>query len=209
MASIVAICNMALSRLGTRARVSDLTEESTEAQQCAIWFDQARDTALRAHDWNFARRHATLAERADVTAPSAWRRVYSYPTDCLHLRGLSPDLRSPASFQVSSALDAGNNAVKVIFANTDSAEAWYTARIEDTTLWDAGFTSAMAAMLAASVAMPITQKESIALAAQREAQLVLAQAMADDANEAASQTHRYTPEVLAVRGFEAISDEGA
>lgn len=208
MASVVAICNMALSRLGTRARVADPAEDSTEAQQCAIWFDQARDAALRAYDWNFARRYVRLAERADVVPPSVWSHAYSYPTDCLRLRGLLPDLRPPVAFQVSSALDAGNNAVKVIFAGVDAAEAWYTARIEDTALWDAGFTASMAAMLAAYVAMPITQKESIAQASQREAQLVLAQAMADDANEAVGQMRHDTPESLAVRGFAASRDEG-
>ena len=201
MASIVAVFNMALSRLGTRARIADPGEDSTEAQHCSIWFDQARDAALRAHDWNFARRYLRLAERADVTPPTGWSCVYSYPGDCMRMRGILPDLLPPVAFQVASALHANRNAVRVILANVSAAEAWYTARIADTELWDAGFTRAMAAVLAAHVALPITQKESIAQAMAQRAQLELAQAMADDANEGVHQIHRYPPEALSVRGF--------
>ena len=78
MASIVAVCNMALSRLGTRARIADPQEDSVEAQHCAIWFDPARDAALRAHDWNFARRYLRLAARAEqLCAAYALRRLHA------------------------------------------------------------------------------------------------------------------------------------
>jgi hypothetical protein len=207
MASIVAVCNMALSRLGTRARIADPREDSVEAQHCAIWFDPARDAALRAHDWNFARRYLRLAARADVTPPTGWALAYSYPGDCLRLRGILPEQAPPSAFQVASALDGAGNAVRVILANVAAAEAWYTARIVDAELWDAGFVRAMAAMLAAHVALPITQKESIAQAMALRAQLELAQAMADDANEGVNLAHRLAPATLAVRGID--TGEGA
>jgi hypothetical protein len=207
MASRVAIYNMALSRLGTRARVADPDEDSVEAQNLSVWFDAARDSALRAHDWNFARRYLVLAENGSVTPPSVWGYAYSFPNDCIRFRGILPDMRPAVRFEVASALDGGSNRVKVIFSNAAQAEGWYTARIEDTELWDAGFTAAMAAVLAAHVALPITQNESIAKAKQAEAQQALMEAAAADANEAVNQVHRYTPETLSVRGYTA-DDEG-
>ncbi len=206
MTSRVAIYNMALSRLGTRARVADPDEESVEAQNLSVWFDQARDSALRAHDWNFARRYLTLAENGDVARPSIWAYAYSWPADCLRFRGILPDMRPPVRFEVASALDGSSNRVKVIFSNAAQAGGWYTARIEDTELWDAGFTAAMAAVLAAHVALPITQNESIAKAKQAEARQALMEAAAADANEGVNQVHEHTPETLAVRGYTA--DDG-
>jgi hypothetical protein len=207
MASKVAIYNMALSRLGTRARVADPDEESVEAENLSVWFDAARDATLRAHDWNFARRYLVLAENGGVTPPSVWAYAYSWPNDCLRFRGILPDMRPPVRFEVASALDGGSNRVKVIFSNAAQAEGWYTARIEDTELWDAGFTAAMAAVLAAHVALPITQNESLSKAKAAEARDALMQAAADDANESTDQVHAYTPETLAVRGITA-GDEG-
>lgn len=208
MASQLEIWNMALSMLGTRSRVADTSEDSTEAQQCSIWFAPARDAALRAFDWNFARRYLTLALRADVTLPSNWAYAYSYPPDCLRFRGIQPMVVPPVKFQVSSA-DAADVPVKVIFTNAAQAEGWYTRRIEDTTLFDSGFVRAMAAVLAAHIALPVTQKDSTAKAMGDRAMQIMLQATADDANEGVNQVQRFTPEDLAVRGFSSDDDASA
>ena len=208
MASLIQIWNMSLSMLGTRARISDPEENSTESQQCSVWFEPARDATRRAFDWNFARRYLLLSERSDITLPSNWRVAYSYPSDCIRFRGILPDMVPPTQFKVSSALDANSNVVRVIFANVAQAEGWYTARIEDTELFDPGFVCAMAAVLAAHVALPITQKESIAQAMGKRAELEVMRAAADDANEGVNQIQHFTPEELSARGFNA-DDDGA
>lgn len=209
MASEIEIKNMALSMLGTTARISDPGEDSVEATQTSIWFEPARDAALRSFDWNFARRYVTLAERADVTPPSRWAYVYSYPDDCLRFRGILPLGVPPVKFQVSGAMDASSNRVRVVFSNAAQAEAWYTARVESTELWDAGFVRAMAAVLAAHVALPITQTESLAKAMAERATFEMIRATTDDANEGVTQVHQFTPEDLAVRGFSADDDASA
>ncbi len=79
----VVICNRALSRLGTRATIQALDENSTEARTVSIWYAATRDTLLRAHDWNFARRRVMLAGQG--AGPTGWAFRYALPTDCIRL----------------------------------------------------------------------------------------------------------------------------
>ena len=39
----VDLCNRARSRLGTRATIADLSENSTEARQIKLWYATVRD----------------------------------------------------------------------------------------------------------------------------------------------------------------------
>ena len=96
MTSDIDICNRALSRLGTRATIAALSENSTEARTAAIWYATTRDALLRAADWNFARRRVALAELG--TPPTGWAFRYALPTDCLRLLRLAstgPGLPAP------------------------------------------------------------------------------------------------------------------
>ena len=55
------IANMALSRLGTRATIADLSENSTEARQINLWYATVRDDLQSLVDWNFNRVSQALA----------------------------------------------------------------------------------------------------------------------------------------------------
>ncbi|TBR28110.1 MAG: hypothetical protein EPO10_14715, partial [Reyranella sp.] len=74
------IGNMALSRLGTRATIADLTENSTEARQLNLWYATVRDELQSLVDWNFNRVSQALA--ASGTPPARWASSYAYPSDC-------------------------------------------------------------------------------------------------------------------------------
>ncbi len=80
------IGNMALSRLGTRATIADLTENSTEARQINLWYATVRDDLQSLVDWNFNRVSQALA--ASGTPPARWASSYAYPSDCLKMRRL-------------------------------------------------------------------------------------------------------------------------
>ena len=80
------IGNMALSRLGTRATIADLTENSTEARQINLWYATVRDELQSLVDWNFNR--VTQALAASGTPPARWSASYAYPSDCLRMRRL-------------------------------------------------------------------------------------------------------------------------
>ena len=68
MASPVQICNMALSHIGSEARVSSISppDGSVEAGHCATFYDVARTEMLEPGNWAFALKRAALAQ---VTNP--------------------------------------------------------------------------------------------------------------------------------------------
>jgi hypothetical protein len=190
----VDICNRALSRLGTRATVAALDENSSEARTVAIWYAATRDSLLRVHDWNFARRRVLLA--AQGVAPTGWRFRYALPTDCIRLLRLTsaePEAGS-ARFEV-----AGDVAARFVLCDAPAAEAVYTARVDDPNLYDAGFASALVDQLAAHIAYPITQKTETAVRLAQLARVALADAMAANVNEAETAGHDRLPDWIAGR----------
>ncbi len=192
--SHVDICNRALSRLGTRATIQALDENSTEARTVSIWYAATRDTLLRAHDWNFARRRVALARLG--TGPTGWAFRYALPMDCIRLLRIasaSPDAGSPR-FEV-----AGDSASRFVLCDEPMVEAVYTARVDNPNLYDAGFASALVDQLAAHVAYPITQKTEVAVRLAQMARAAIADAMAADVNEAAPADEDRPPDWIAGR----------
>lgn len=190
----VDICNRALSCLGTRATVAALDENSSEARTVAIWYAATRDSLLRVHDWNFARRRVLLA--AQGVAPTGWRFRYALPTDYIRLLRLTsaePEAGS-ARFEV-----AGDVAARFVLCDAPAAEAVYTARVDDPNLYDAGFASALVDQLAAHIAYPITQKTETAVRLAQLARVALADAMAANVNEAETAGHDRLPDWIAGR----------
>lgn len=191
----VDICNRALSRLGTRATISALDENSTEARTASIWYAATRDTLLRSHDWNFARRRVVLAGQG--AGPTGWAFRYALPTDCIRLLRISParpDDTGSARFEV-----AGDAASRFVLCDEPAVEAVYTARVDDPNLYDAGFASALVEQLAAHVAYPITQKTETAVRLAQLARAAIADAMAADVNEAAPADEGRPPDWISGR----------
>ena len=190
----VDICNRALSRLGTRATISALDENSTEARTAYIWYAATRDVLLRSHDWNFARRRVILAGQG--SAPTGWTFRYALPTDCIRLLRIASALphRDPVRFEV-----AGDSTSRFVLCDEPAAEAVYTARVDDPNLYDAGFASALVDQLAAHIAYPITQKTEIAVRLAQMARAALADAMAADVNEAVGAEGDRIPDWIAAR----------
>lgn len=190
----VDICNRALSRLGTRATISALDENSTEARTAYIWYAATRDVLLRSHDWNFARRRVILAEQG--SAPAGWSFRYAFPTDCVRLLRIASALphRDSVRFEV-----AGDSTSRFVLCDEPAAEAVYTARVDDPNLYDAGFASALVDQLAAHIAYPITQKTEIAVRLAQMARAALADAMAADVNEAVGAEGDRIPDWIAAR----------
>ena len=201
MASVVAICNLALSRLGTKASIAALDEASTEARICNAHYADCRDTLLRDFDWNFARRVETLALRSE-SPPTGWSFVYSLPNKCARFRGIWLGPRptgAPADWALGGIADNGGNDAVAIFTNQAEAEGLYTRIIENSALFSAGFTKALSWRLAEAIALPITTKDSIAELMARRAPLKVAEAF--DANEGITTTDQQVPDFLSVRGY--------
>lgn len=162
MVTEVSICNMALSHVGGRGRISSLSEASEEARQCSLHYRQARDETLRALPWPFAAKRKALALTGEPPPPG-WAFSYEYPADCLAPRYLSPASRGGDAppFEVGVSSDLSR---RLIHSDAAAPVLVYTARVTNPALFDPMFASALALRLAAYVAMPLTGRQEAAQA---------------------------------------------
>ncbi len=161
--SDVSICNMALGHLGARP-ITAIDEDSSAASYCNIFWDNTRDEVLREFPWNFADK-SVLGAALDVPTvfDDLWLYAYTYPVDCVQLKGVTDDgVDTPFDFKVVlDTLDSGEQR-RLILVNAGTAVINYTARIENTALWDAKFVASMALKLAFKLAVPVTKNAAIA-----------------------------------------------
>lgn len=177
MASVVQICNIALSRIGQSSRIDSLSEQSLAAELCTLHYDECRKQVLRDFDWPFAEARVYLADIG--SPPQNWAYRYRYPTDCLKARWITvpgmekppADLRPP--FKVIHA--SGGRAIAT---NQPEAELVYTVDVEDTTYFDPLFTSALAWRLGAELSMGLQARPENYQAANQNYQLELSRAQA-------------------------------
>lgn len=174
--SKVKIGNMALSNIGARSSIEDLTENTAEARQINLWYDFARGEALEAFDWSFARRRLTLALHADDPPDGVWGFRYQYPADALVMRFLQSPSNAASTDTIFQAWDTettAGNAVpyvieiddakesKTILTNLEDAIGVYTFDLETTSLFSKLFIQTLAANLGFHIAMALTGKSDI------------------------------------------------
>lgn len=162
MASVVQICKMALSHIGSDAAISSISppDGSIEAGYCATFYDMARTELLEPGNWAFSIKRASLAE---VTNDStSWAYAYAKPSDCLRpLRVLGTgSWLTTFTEDLYTDLDDGNSASftvegQVIYTNEPSAVLAYVQDVTDTGKFTASFTSALSFNLASYLAGPI------------------------------------------------------
>jgi len=206
MFSKLQIFNMALGLLGTKMTVADEDEDSAEALACRTFYDLALETALAAHDWNFARRYVDLAELS-VTPPNGWAYAYGWPAGCARFRHLTNGSRLAAphlKWEAATVL-VDEVLVRAILTDVEAPEGCYTAILTETTLFPPSFTRTVAAALAADIALPLTQKTENENRMQAKLQAAIMRAAVDDGNEGVTSLDDHMPDWLAVRGV--VSDE--
>lgn len=157
MASVIEICNVALSRLGNSRSINSLTEQSKEADVCSLHFEPARDAVLSDFDWNFARKRLALADTG--SPPPDWQFAYRYPTDCMRIISIMlPGMRNPPArcrvdYEVGADAELSG---KLIY--TDQQDAWlmYVGLVTDPNMFDALFRDAMAWRMASEIGMSLS-----------------------------------------------------
>lgn len=105
MASVVDICNLALSHLGDDATVTDINppEGSAQAEHCQRFYPIARDKLLEMHPWGFATRRAVGAS-LDVPTGAGWGYAYTFPNNALSIVAVLP-LEAQDDYSASAALN--------------------------------------------------------------------------------------------------------
>ena len=87
MASVVQICNIALTRIGQSKLIDSLAERSVAAEMCTLHYEACRDEVLRDFDWPFAEARVALAGIGQP--PSNWTFRYRLPDNCLKARSIA------------------------------------------------------------------------------------------------------------------------
>jgi hypothetical protein len=141
-ASIISICNSALSKLGAE-RISSLSEQNKRARLCNEQYEKVRDDVLRAHNWNFAIKRVALAVLS-TTPVYEYEYEYNLPSDCLKVIEVYPD--------VPFAIEG-----RKLLSNSNAIKIKYIYKNEDVYMYDANFLESLALKLAADLAYPLIQ----------------------------------------------------
>ena len=148
------ICNIALARLGNGLQITALSENSKAARFCNLMYATCRDSALRAHPWNFAVRRAVLAQ--DATAPAfEYSYRYALPSDPYCLKIIRTSMESegyPDDYRIEG---------RYLLSNEGTVSIEYIARITDVSQYDAQFTDVLCTLLAAEMCAPLTENASM------------------------------------------------
>jgi hypothetical protein len=209
MASIVQICNMALSHIGAGPLISSISppDGSVEAGYCATFYDIARTELLEPGTWSFALKRAELA--TVTNASSAWVYAYALPSDCLRaLRILRPGVAVTVFNQDEVALrqDDRDGAPfdlegQVLYSDQEEAVLLYSVDVTDSARFSASFTATLSYLLASYLAGPIIKGNEGARVSDAMRQRAMAMAdvsLASAANASSAETF-VTSSILAAR----------
>jgi len=146
MASVVEICNLALSQIGD-VFIESPPETSKEAKRCAAVYDHDRRALLRAHDWGFARSRAELAPLSSTPA-FGFAVEFQLPSNCLRVLRVVDD----PEWAVEG---------RKILSTGDSLQIIYTADISDPNQFDALFIRALAMRIATNIAYSLAPNKDL------------------------------------------------
>lgn len=145
MASVIEICNKALSLLGQKDIVS-FDDDSPEAFACRLHWPLLRDEVLRGHNWNCVTGRARLNRLVDAPA-FEFKYQYQLPANCLFVTQVSPE----AEYEIEGRkllTDAATVDIKFITAE------------EDSTVYDPQLSAAFSYLLAGELAPQMTSSNS-------------------------------------------------
>lgn len=161
MATSVDIANSALTKLGAK-RIMDLEDNQKEAREINAIFEVRRDFLLRAYNWSFAMKRASLS--ALVTTPTWGYSVeYQLPTDCMRVvqvndywdgHGLQEYLNGPDEemYRIEG---------KKILTNIGAPlKIRYIRQVTNTGEFDSAFNEVLACDLAFNTAEALTQSNT-------------------------------------------------
>jgi hypothetical protein len=155
MASEVSICNMALGWLG-QSPISDLGEASTSAELCLVNYDEARMAVLEEGVWSFAQRRFVL-DKPVPDREQYWggNFYFGLPGGILKVREV---YGNPSA---TEELPGWTREGRYIVADRKPIYCVGTNNVTDPNLFSAPFRAALAARLAADLAIPITQSQTL------------------------------------------------
>lgn len=149
----VEICNLAIGWLGGVSIMSFEYDESVEAELCRLNYDSVRDWTLEQRDWTFAASRAIIGPLADIPA-FEYSAAFQLPSDLLVVRQVSDD---PTTMRRIDYVKEQ----RTILANIDTLYLKYTLAVTNENMFSPSFIYAMAHKLAAVMAIPLTQNNTV------------------------------------------------
>lgn len=147
--SATSICNIGLIAIGEEP-IASLGDNRKAAILCATRYDQIRRKVLRMHPWNFARKQAQLA--AGTAGPLfTYANAYPLPPDFIRMDDL-PDNDQAAWDVIGNQLMTDEGAPLNVL---------YVSDVQDPTRFDPLFVEALGYSIAAELAQPMRQSQSL------------------------------------------------
>ena len=157
MASSVQICNIALGTYLGKGRITALTEGTAQAEQCALHYDDARREILSEWPWSFATRRQALARLAYNDRPE-WASKFARPANLLRLNWVNDPEEAKQAILCREAFDTPRDVTDShIYSDLPAATAEFIFDQEDPTVYPPKVTQALAALLAARMAVALTE----------------------------------------------------
>lgn len=185
MASEVDICNLALAKVGD-TRISSLSETTKRAVLCNDLYALHRDDLLGKYPWNFATKRVALS-RNTYTEVYEFANQFQLPADFLRMVD-----REYWEYDYVIEQDK-------ILSNETAMKIEYVSKITDTNLYPGFFIHALAGKLAADLAYPLVQSNSLAERLLKEFNELYRDARLQDAQQGRPRQFRmsdYTNERL-------------
>lgn len=172
-ANSTAVCNEALSFIGSQTQLASLNDPNYPgvAAAATLLYAPTVQLMLRELDPDFARVYLTLVT-ATGTPPPPWSYQYAYPSDCLRLRQVRPpgsgmgslaDANNPIPIKANVGVALVSSVLtKVIWTNQQNALAVYTTLNVTELMWDSVFNDAVVRRLANPFAMALAGRPDFA-----------------------------------------------
>lgn len=149
------IAREALAQVGTRSKITSLTDGSAEAQYVNLLYNPIRDFLLTEGDYDFSM--ASIGPTLSGFAPAPWIYAYAYPTGALRIRQLIPTTFSfvdpkPVEWNIYA-----QGANRLILARVPIADILYTAPVGEA-MWDPMFEQSFVRMLASALAFALENR---------------------------------------------------
>lgn len=150
-ASVVAICNLALAKIGGGI-INAVDEGSPAAAACHAVYDACRDMVIGISPWPSCTKRAQLAQLAESPA-FEWTYAYQLPTDYIAVVRLGEDPSASPAFTVEG---------RQLLTGEGTARLIYLFRNEDPAAYEPLLVELIATRLAIELATSVAGNASVA-----------------------------------------------
>ena len=155
----VDICNLALSYIGDKAKVTSISpsDGSHQADLCARYYPLARDMLLERHRWDFTIRQVSLTALS-ASGRTEWDYAYRLPGNFAGVISVIPkdstdDQTTEGSIAPKPfAIEANSDLDRILYCDISDAVLRYQARVTDSTKFSQMFVHAVSWQLASMLA---------------------------------------------------------